>query len=127
MQLATMCAPFLEKVPDAAHRARVLEILEWVATTFPELEPVYKWNQPMFTMDGTFIIGFSVASKHVSFSAEKFTMDLFRERFEAAGLTPTKMLAHIDWDAPVPTDILRDVIAFNMDSKRGTRTFWRHE
>ncbi|HJA91207.1 MAG TPA: hypothetical protein H9948_10510, partial [Candidatus Jeotgalibaca merdavium] len=51
---------FLNKMPQAEQRQRVEELLNWVMTEFPNLKAEYKWNQPMFTDHGTYIIGFSV-------------------------------------------------------------------
>ena len=52
---------YLERIGDPRHRARIQEVLAWVAETFPELTPRIAWSQPMFTHHGTFIIGFSTA------------------------------------------------------------------
>lgn len=57
---------YLNGIGHPDHRERMEEMLGWVAGTFPDLEPVIKWNQPMFTDHGTYIIGFSVAKNHLS-------------------------------------------------------------
>ena len=46
-------ADFLAGIENPQHRARMEEVFSWVSTKFPELEPVIKWNQPMFTDHGT--------------------------------------------------------------------------
>lgn len=117
--------PFFDSIPDPAHRERARTILEWVSETFPELTAAYKWKQPMFMLGPTFIIGFSAASKHMAFAGEQHTMELFHDRLVAADLNPTKMLARIGWEAPVPYDLLAEIIEYNMETKRGFTTFWR--
>ena len=57
---------FLNKIEDPAHKERMKEVLEWVGNKYPNLTPVVKWNQPMFTDHGTYIIGFSVAKQHMA-------------------------------------------------------------
>ena len=44
----------------------MVEVLNWVVQNYPELELRIAWNQPMFTDHGTYIIGFSAASKHMA-------------------------------------------------------------
>ena len=56
----------LETIPNDDNRARMVEVLTWVAERYPELEPRIAWNQPMFTHHGTYIIGFS--AEPVNFS-----------------------------------------------------------
>lgn len=41
------------------------------------------------------------------------------------GLSYGKMMARLPWDQPIPFDLLRDVIAFNIDDKRDVTSFWR--
>ncbi|EUJ38384.1 hypothetical protein BCAMP_08961 [Brochothrix campestris FSL F6-1037] len=50
----------------AEHQGRVSEVLNWIATTYPQLEQEIKWKQPMFIDHGTFIIAFSVAKHHLA-------------------------------------------------------------
>ena len=69
---------FLAAIPDD-NRERMVEVLVWVGLTYPELELRIAWNQPMFTHHGTYIIGFSAASKHMAITPERATMI----RFEA--------------------------------------------
>ncbi|HEM3655410.1 TPA: hypothetical protein U1C87_001535 [Streptococcus suis] len=49
-------------------------IFEQIQKEFPNLTVELKWNQPMFIMNGTFIIGFSVAKNHISIAPEAVTM-----------------------------------------------------
>lgn len=39
-----------------------------------EVAPHIAWNQPMFTHHGTYIIGFSAASKHIATPPDRATM-----------------------------------------------------
>ncbi|CAB0991938.1 iron chaperone [Corynebacterium diphtheriae] len=34
-------------------------------------------------------------------------------------------MVRLPWDQPIPFDLLRDVIAFNIDDKRDVTSFWR--
>ena len=57
---------FLLSVLTTDNRERMVQVLNWVAKRYPELELRIAWNQPMFTHHGTYIIRFSAASKHIA-------------------------------------------------------------
>ena len=57
---------YLATIPNDDNRARMVDVLNWVAERYPALELRIAWNQPMFTHHGTFIIGFSTASQHMA-------------------------------------------------------------
>ena len=61
---------FLSTIPDADNRERMIDVV----LTYPELELCVAWNQPMFTHHGTYIIGFSAASKHMAMAPEHATI-----------------------------------------------------
>lgn len=68
---------YLSKIKNPVILEKLTYILEWVSKTFPNLEPRYAWNQPMFTNNGTFIISFDVSKKHISVSGEKLIIQKF--------------------------------------------------
>ena len=70
---------FLSTIPEGAKRDRMVEVLDWVKATYPDLQLRIAWSTPMFTHHGTFIIGFSAAKMHMAVSPEKATMDHFAD------------------------------------------------
>ena len=116
---------FFEKIEDPQHRARVEEIFAWIAQGFPNLLLEMKWNQPMFTEHGTFIIGFSTAKQHLSVAPEEFVMEHFADEIAQAGYSATKGLFRIKWNEPVNYELLEKMIAFNIMDKANCTTFWR--
>lgn len=118
-------AEFLDRIENPEHRARMEEVLSWVMKKFPNLSPVLKWNQPMFTDHGTFIIGFSVSQKHMAVSPEEAGMARFSEEISKAGYEQTKGLVRIPWARPVEYALLEKMIEFNMADKATCNTFWR--
>ncbi|MFC3039213.1 iron chaperone [Virgibacillus xinjiangensis] len=118
-------ADYLEGIDQSDHRNRLQEILEWVKEKFPTLEPAVKWNQPMFTDHGTFIIGFSVTKHHISVAPEHVTINHFSEDIVQAGYDYTKELVRIKWKHPVDYALLEKMIAFNIQDKADYTTFWR--
>lgn len=120
-------AQWLEAIQHPEHRERAAQVLEWVRGEFPQLGFRFAWRQPMFTDHGTFIIGFSAAREHLAFSPEGAGVEHFKQLFAQAGLSHGTRLVRMRWDKPVPWDVLREVINFNISDKAGITSFWRHE
>lgn len=118
-------AEYLAAIKDPLHRGRVEEVLEWVRASFPTLEPKIAWNQPMFTEHGTFIVGFSVSSKHLAVAPERAGMVRFAEEIARSGYDAGKELVRIPWDSLVDYALLEAMIRFNIEDKADCRTFWR--
>ncbi len=116
---------YLEKIDTPQQKARVAEVLAWVAAEFPHLDTKIAWNQPMFTDHGTFIIGFSVSRHHLAVAPERVAINRFSAEATKAGYDHTKELIRIPWDSPVDYGLLRRIIQFNIDDKAETTTFWR--
>ncbi|MFI8684886.1 iron chaperone [Rossellomorea sp. NPDC077527] len=116
---------YLNGIDHPDHRNRMEEILTWVASTFPQLEPAIKWNTPMFTDHGTFIIGVSTAKQHVSVAPEEVTMVHFADRIKVAGYSATKGLFRMPWKDPVNYALLEDIITYNIQEKAELTSFWR--
>lgn len=110
-------------VPE--QRARLEEILDWVSRTWPGLELVVKWNQPMFLDHGTYIIGFSVFPKNIAVGPEVALMERMRAEIEAAGYTTTQRLFRIGWDEPVDHDLLTRIIETQIAEKATVTGLWR--
>lgn len=115
----------LNKVDHPDHRETMRDVLTWISETYPEMEPVVKWNQPMFTHHGTFIIGFSMAKNHMSVSPESEGLVPFLEEIKKAGYNATKFIIRIPWNKPVDYNLLKNMIEFNLSDKADTTTFWR--
>ncbi|SFX33720.1 hypothetical protein SAMN04487866_10529 [Thermoactinomyces sp. DSM 45891] len=118
-------ADYLATIENQQNQARLEEVLDWVIERFPNLVPRIAWNQPMFTDHGTFIIGFSVAKHHFSFSPEKVVIDRFSDEIKRAGYEHTKQLVRIRWDDPIDFSLLEKIIEYNIVDKADCSAFWR--
>lgn len=116
---------YLLTIQNEEHRARMREVLVWTKDTFPSLQYAVKWNQPVFTDHGTYIIGFSASKKHFSVSPEQAGMEKFKDEIAEAGYSQTENLFRIGWDKPVDYELLRRMIAFNIEDKAEHTKFWR--
>lgn len=116
---------YLNQIDPPEHQERMREIHDWVSREFPQLVIQMKWNQPMYTDHETYIIAFSTAKKHLSFAPEKAAMDQFSKEIAEAGYSCSKMLVSISWTTQVDYDLLRKVIAYNIEDKKEYTKFWR--
>ncbi|MDO4910193.1 MAG: DUF1801 domain-containing protein [Corynebacterium sp.] len=126
MSISKIHRDWLEKelAGDARHDY-VEGVMAWVSDNFPDLESVVKWNSPMWTKDGTFILGLSYASKHISIAPEAPTMEHFHERLVELGYKPTSQLFRIPIGQEPDWDLLRAIIERNIFEKSGHVKFWR--
>ncbi|WP_338780146.1 iron chaperone [Metabacillus sp. FJAT-52054] len=116
---------YLAGIDNPDHRSRTEEILVWVSTKFPNLKPQIKWNTPMFTDHGTFILGISTAKQHLSVSPEEAGIAHFAEDIAQAGYSSTKGLFRIPWNEPVNYELLEKMIKFNIEDKADYTNFFR--
>lgn len=116
---------FLNTIEDVEHRNKLKSILAWVSEKYPYLKQEVKWNQPMFSNEGTYIIGFSTAKKHIAVSPEKAGMVQFGTKINEAGYSSSEMIFRIGWDEKVDYDLLADIIDYQIKDKEGYSHFWR--
>lgn len=118
-------AEYLERVENPQYQDRLQNIFHWITATFPTLRPKIAWNQPMFTDHGTFIIGFSVAKKHLAIAPERAGIERFSDDILQAGYTHSKEILRIGWTQSVDFPLLERIIRFNLEEKANCQTFWR--
>ena len=118
-------AEYLTRIDNPQHRARMEEVLTWVAKKFPSLKPQIKWNKPTFTDHGTYIIMFDTAKNHLSILPEEKTMVHFSAEIAQAGYSASSRLFRIQWTEPVNYELLERIIDFNIRDKADCSTFWR--
>ncbi len=116
---------YLATIPNDDNRARMVDVLDWVSHNFPELELRIAWNQPMFTHHGTYIIGFSAASKHMAIAPERATMIRFEPVMRERGTDFGTMLARQPWNKPIDYELLDAFIQHQLEEKQDITSFWR--
>lgn len=116
---------FLDKLDDQDVRLKMEDVLQWVSDKYPDLGTAIKWNQPMFTDHGTFIISFSVSKKHVSVAPEAAAIKHFDPDIKEAGHSYTDNIIRIPWNEPMDYKLLEKLIDFNIEDKKDHDKFWR--
>ncbi|ADI00192.1 iron chaperone [Salisediminibacterium selenitireducens] len=116
---------YLKGMDDPMQRERMETLLRWIGDTYPGLEGHIKWNTPMFTDRGSFIIGISTAKQHLSIAPEEDVMAAFAERIQASGYTQTKGLFRIRWKDEVDYPLIGAIIDASIESKKDETSFWK--
>lgn len=116
---------FLDDIANLEKRNRMEDVINYVKKKFPQLKEEIKWNQPMFTDNGTYIIGFSIAKGHIAVAPEPAVIKLFQKDIENAGYTFTQGLYRIKWKDKIDYNLLDKMIAYNIEDKKDSTTFWR--
>lgn len=116
---------YIESIESTVQKNRMVEIFNWIRANFPSLDETIKWNQPMFMDHGTFIIGFSIAKNHMSFTPEEYGITVFSEDIKKSGYEHTKGIVKIKWTDEIDYPLLSKIIQFNIDDKANCSTFFR--
>lgn len=124
MAIATL-DEYLKTIPNDDNRARMVEVLNWVAKRYPELELRIAWNQPTFTHHGTDIIAFSAASKHMAMAPEFATMIRFEPVMCERGTDFDTVFARQPWNKPFDYELLDAFIQDQVTDIRDVTSFWR--
>lgn len=117
---------FLATIPNDDNRARMVEVLDWVAQHYPELELRIAWNQPMFTHHGTYIVGFSAGSKHMAMAPERATMIRFEPVMRERGTDFGKMFARQRWNKPFDYELFDAFIQTSLKRSETSRPSGAH-
>ncbi|MBG9987887.1 DUF1801 domain-containing protein [Aerococcaceae bacterium DSM 111176] len=116
---------FYNSIDNTEHREYVEDLVQHIQEKFPELELEIKWSQPMFSQDGTYIIGFSTAKKHLAVAPEGKGIRQFQDYLDEHEMDYTKQLIRMPWNKPFDIKLIDDMIVFNMEDKKGYPKFWR--
>ncbi|MBK0348002.1 DUF1801 domain-containing protein [Aerococcaceae bacterium zg-ZJ1578] len=116
---------YIQELQNPIQAQQLQQIYDLIQTEFAKLEYVVKWNQPMFLDHGTYIIGFSVSKHYVNVAPEIATMEHFAAEIQARQYATTKNYLKLGATDTVDLDLIRRMIAFNIEEKKDYQKFWR--
>lgn len=79
----------------------------------------------MFAHHGTYIIGFSAASKHMAMTPEHATINRFEQVMRERGTDFVTTFARQPWNKPFDYELLDAFIQDQLTEKQGITSFWR--
>jgi len=116
---------YIATIENDENKEKFSELIRTIQAEFPQLQLIFKWNQPIFSYKGTFIISFNKTKKHIAVSPEVAGMKKFFKKIEDCGYEQRKSTFTIKWEEPVNYPLLYEIIRFNLDEKKDYPTFWR--
>ncbi|MDR2276373.1 MAG: DUF1801 domain-containing protein [Vagococcus sp.] len=116
---------YIKNIDEPLKQEKVEELLLWITDNYPSLTPVIKWNEPMFILNNTFIIGFSISKKHIAVSPEVKGIQQHEKEIDAANYEHTKNIIRIKWGQTINYELIKNIIDFNIVDKENSTAFWR--
>jgi len=88
--------------------------LKAITKDYPEAEVVIAWNNPMVRIDGKYVFGVTIHTKHILIAPfNSDVIEQFRYRLADYELNKKTIKVPVDWH--VDQSLLRDMIAANLD------------
>ncbi|EKK20371.1 hypothetical protein B808_5 [Fructilactobacillus florum 8D] len=116
---------YLANIKDPAHQACFKNVLTWIDNQFPQLTLEMRYNQPMFTVHKTYIIGLSAATAHYAIGVERSSeMKVIQAEIERLQLSCGKKVIRIPYELPLPTELLQTLITARLKTKANCHNFW---
>lgn len=116
---------YTQSITNPAIKEKLEEVLAYLAEKHPDFLGEIKWKKPMFSKDGTFIIGFDAAKKHLSVIPEPYAIEIFKDDIKAAGLSSTENLFKFAEDQDINFPLLEKIIAFKLEDKKGEGKYFK--
>ena len=117
--------PIINQIKEKEHQQKIKDLFAKITETYPQLDTTVKWNQPMFTDHGTFIIAFSFAKNHFSIAPEKAAIRALEKNIQEAGSVYTDNVIKVPWKSVINWELIEQLISFNIEDKKGHDKFWR--
>ncbi len=98
---------------DVIKQKTARSILASITENFPDAEVVIAWNNPMVKINGKYVFGLTVHSKHIliaPFNSE--VIEQFRNRLTDYSLNKKTIKVPIDWN--VDGELIREMIEANL-------------
>jgi uncharacterized protein len=88
----------------------VRAIIKAITTKYPKIETVMAWNQPMLRLDGQYVFGVMVSTKHILIAPwSNDVLDEFRPRLTDYKVNKKTIQVPVDWKPDAK--LLRDMVA----------------
>ncbi|PWH05543.1 hypothetical protein DEO23_13350 [Brachybacterium endophyticum] len=123
MSKPTTVREYFEQLPDPA-RETATRIRELARETVPDAEEQLKWGNPAWVHPGTMILFvLSTHARHANAVFTPSTREAFAERL--TGFETGKGSVKLPYDAPVPTDLLREMMLYRLREYEDDGVTWR--
>lgn len=108
---------YIASQPESAH-ATLQQIRQIIRQAAPDAEELISYQMPGYRSDGK-LIWFAAAKQHYGIYVVPAILKEFKERLSA--YTMTKSAIHIPLDAPIPTDLLTEIVQYGVRKNRALK------
>ena len=106
---------FYNSLPKDQETA-IRRFADYVETTYPDLELVLAWNQPMFKLGKKYLIGFMPAKNHINLLTMTNTpVTHFSERLSAYRHGTRSISVPFDWN--IDEELIKDILLFRAEEE----------
>lgn len=115
----------IDQIKEKENQQKINDLFSKIAKTYPQLDTTVKWNQPIFTDHGTFIIAFSFAKNHFSIAPEKAAIRALEKTIQEIGYIYMDNVIKVPWKSAINWELIDHFISFNIEDKKDHNKFWR--
>lgn len=108
---------YIASQSESTH-ATLQQIRQIIRQAAPDAEEIISYQMPGYRSDGK-LIWFAAAKQHYGIYVVPAILKEFKERLSA--YTMTKSAIHIPLDAPIPTDLLTEIVQYGVRKNRALK------
>lgn len=123
MNKPQMVDEYIASFPDG-HRQQLERLRGIIRAVLPEAHEVLKWGSPaMVEADGMILVIFSGHKHHMSLVGTPSTREVLQDRLN--GYQTGKGSVRFSYDAPLPEDLIKDIVQYWVNEYRSQGIVWK--
>lgn len=116
---------WMNKIKQKDIKKNIEELIQNIRFKFPELTLTIKWNQLIFMLKKTFILGIGYSKEFINIAPEQEIVEKFKEEVMKLNYFLTKNLIKIPINQKINWTFITKIIKNNIKEKYNYQTFWR--
>lgn len=116
---------WMNKIKQKDIKKNIEELIQNIRFKFPELTLTIKWNQLIFMLKKTFILGIGYSKEFINIAPEQEVVEKFKEEVMKLNYFLTKNLIKIPINQKINWTFITKIIKNNIKEKYNYQTFWR--
>lgn len=116
---------WMNKIKQKDIKKNIEELIQNIRSKFPELMLTIKWNQLIFMLKKTFILGIGYSKEFINIAPEQEVVEKFKEEVIKLNYFLTKNLIKIPINQKINWTFITKIIKNNIKEKYNYQTFWR--
>jgi len=110
---------YIEACPPAL-QARMRELRAAIRAAVPDASEKIAWGMPTFHLGGN-LVHFACHARHIGLYPGAEGIAAFEDEFRRRGLQFSKGAVQLPHGAPLPLDLVRQIVEFRAEQQRGRK------